>query len=162
MHKYAFFMHVARTQASRLHSNTLPPACHIQIDYPSLNRLILRIFVQNSVSGQMSRIKGSHTRIYAPKKRTEYHILEHLEAKNVNSFKLLPRAKSAPLKVIAAQADPRRQTPKVTSTTQTIFPEALSSLPACSYYPEQTVRGALFCQVPSGTRRSASFFHKTA
>ena len=96
MHKYAFFMHVARTQASRLHSNTLPPACHIQIDYSSLNRLILRIFVQNSVSGQMSRIKGSHTRIYALKKRTEYHILEHPGAKIVNAFKLLPPAVSIP------------------------------------------------------------------
>ena len=63
MHKYAFFMHVARTQASQLHSNTLPPACHIQIDYSSLNRLILRIFVQNRVFGQMLRIKGPHTRI---------------------------------------------------------------------------------------------------
>ena len=62
MHKYAFFMHVARTQASQLHSNTLPPTCHIQIDYSSLNRLILRIFVQNRVFGQMLRVKGSHTK----------------------------------------------------------------------------------------------------
>ena len=112
MHAYAFFMHgaIAQTsqraikpahkpvsaQASRLHSNTLPPACHIQIDYSSLNCLILRIFVQNRVSGQMLRIKGSHTRIYAPKKRTEYHIMEYPGAKIVNTFKLLTPAMTSP------------------------------------------------------------------
>ena len=57
----------------------------------------------------MLRIKGSHTRIKKKKKRTEYHILEYPGAKIVNTFKLLPRAMSTPLKAIAAQVDPRRQ-----------------------------------------------------
>ena len=61
---------------SRPQLNTLRSALHINRDYSlqSLNRLTTRIFVRNSVLGQILRIKGPHTRIYSPKKQTEYHI----------------------------------------------------------------------------------------
>ena len=118
MHEYAFFMHGASARTSqranrpaheqasvRTGRRTNKPAhkqdgrsqirCSrlvtlIKYIILFLNRLIIRIFVQNRVSGQMLRIKGSHKRIYAPKKRTEYHILEYPGAKIVNTFKLLP------------------------------------------------------------------------